>query len=318
VLTVVMATRNGSRTLPDVLASFTRLQVPEGGWKLVVVDNGSTDRTREIVESFREKLPLTYVFEGTAGKSIALNAGIRLLEGDLVVFADDDVLPRPDWLVCFRSAADRHPEYSMFGGVVIPRFECEPPDWIGWAPLGPCFSASDPKLADGPTAPANLFGLNMAVRAETFHAGERFKTALGPRGADYQMGEDTELVERLGAKGAKAWHITEAVVEHLVRSYQMERSWVFRRANRFGKGSFRISEMLESGGAPCWFGIPRYLFRRLLSNGIETAKAWLTFNEQRRFLARWRFSYLLGQMSEARILKRNLDGNSGLNAAPVR
>ena len=95
-LTVFLATRNGSRTLPGVLESFTRLRVPPSGWKLVVVDNGSTDQTCEIVASFRASLPVTYVFEGRMGKNVALNTGLTHLEGDLAVFTDDDVFPNPD------------------------------------------------------------------------------------------------------------------------------------------------------------------------------------------------------------------------------
>ena len=82
-LTVLMATRNGSRTLPGVLEAYTHLEAPASGWKLVVVDNGSTDRTREIVISFQSKLPLHYLVEEKVGKNAALNHGLSLLEGDL-------------------------------------------------------------------------------------------------------------------------------------------------------------------------------------------------------------------------------------------
>src|SRR5215471_5623735 len=101
-LTVLIATRNGAHTLPRCLAALGQLIAPVGGWKLIVVDNGSTDATREIVESFADRLPLTYLLEPRPGKNAALNAGLDHVEGDLVVFTDDDVLARPDWLVELR------------------------------------------------------------------------------------------------------------------------------------------------------------------------------------------------------------------------
>src|SRR5258708_10520813 len=108
-LTVFIATRNGSPTLTDVLNRFTCMRAPACGWKLVVVDNGSTDRTREIVESFLTVLPLTYVFEGNLGKSVALNTGLAHLAGDLAVFTDVDVFPSCVWLLQRRKSADDHP-----------------------------------------------------------------------------------------------------------------------------------------------------------------------------------------------------------------
>ena len=111
-LTVLIATRNGAHTLPRALSALAQLDSPAGGWKLVVVDNGSTDETKEIIQSFTGRLPITYVFEAAPGKNAALNAGLNKIEGDLVVFTDDDTLPHADWLVEMRQAADCH-EYSL-------------------------------------------------------------------------------------------------------------------------------------------------------------------------------------------------------------
>jgi cellulose synthase/poly-beta-1,6-N-acetylglucosamine synthase-like glycosyltransferase len=63
------------------------------------------------------------IFEETNGKNAAVNAGLRFVSGDLVVFTDDDVLPRHDWLVRLREAADNEPSFGMFGGVIVPRWQ---------------------------------------------------------------------------------------------------------------------------------------------------------------------------------------------------
>ena len=46
-LTVLIATYNGGRTLPSVLNAYCKLAPPDEEWKLVIVDNGSTDNTEE-------------------------------------------------------------------------------------------------------------------------------------------------------------------------------------------------------------------------------------------------------------------------------
>ncbi|HXT48722.1 MAG TPA: glycosyltransferase family A protein, partial [Gemmatimonadaceae bacterium] len=92
-LTVLFATYNGEAVLPDVLAGFIELRSPVGGWKLIVVDNGSVDRSRAIIDSFRGRLPLEWLSEPLPGKNVALNAALGRIEGDLAVFTDDDVFP---------------------------------------------------------------------------------------------------------------------------------------------------------------------------------------------------------------------------------
>ncbi len=318
-LTVLFATRNGSRTLPTVLETFARLQAPCSGWKLVVVDNGSTDRTREIVSSFRASLPLTYVFEERPGKNAALNAGLQHLEGDLAVFTDDDVFPHPDWLIRLRAAADAHLAYSMFGGVVLPRWQVTPPHWVKWVKTSIVFAITDSQMVEGPTDPQLLFGPNMAIRAEVFKGGIRFNTSIGPRGNNYPMGSETELVLRLGRQGHKAWHVRVAVVEHFIREDQLNKSWVLGRAARFGRGGVRISQTAGAVAVPCWFDMPVRLLFKLFKKSVKTAIAWISFNEQAVFTARWEFNYILGQIIETRIIRRERYARSNSDKTePVR
>jgi hypothetical protein len=82
-LTVLITTYNGAPTLPEVLAAYGRLVPPVGGWKLIVVDNGSTDATPEILESFRARLPLQVLHQVQRGQNAARNTGLPHLDGDL-------------------------------------------------------------------------------------------------------------------------------------------------------------------------------------------------------------------------------------------
>jgi L-malate glycosyltransferase len=303
-LSVLLATRNGAPTLPAVLEAFTRLQQPSTGWKLIIVDNGSTDQTREIVVSFQPKLPLTYRSEWSPGKNAALNSGLADLEGDLAVFTDDDVFPRPDWLIRLRAAADEHPAYSMFGGVILPRWESAAPAWLHWVPAGPVFTLTDPKLKEGPTDPGNLFGPNMAIRTEVFWDGTRFDNSIGPRGTNYAMGSESELVERLGRQGHRAWHTKEAVVEHFIRDHQLTKSWVMGRAVRFGRGQLRLLKAEDPAAVPHWLGVPLPVFPRMIKRVLRMTKGWLMSDEQELFSAHWEFNYLWGYVIEARDLRR--------------
>jgi glycosyltransferase involved in cell wall biosynthesis len=303
-LTVLIATRNGRRILPGVLEAYGRVQSPAGGFKLVVVDNGSTDGTSELEARFRDRLPLTWLAELKPGKNAALNRGLSAVEGDLVVFADDDAFPRPDLLVLMRAAADEHPAFSIFGGAVVPRWEVPPPEWLlRWVPPGPVFSLTPPTLEEGPTGPQNVFGPNMAVRSQVFEAGHRFDPAIGPRGTHYPMGSETEFVRRLVRQGHMAWHVAGAVSEHFIREFQMQPSWIRGRAVRFGRGQFRLARTEAAPATATWLGVPRYLVRGLCEQAARMVRAGAGRDGERLFRARWEFNYLWGQVVEARAMR---------------
>ena len=79
-LTILMATRNRAQILREVLESYCRIVPPHDGWKLVVIDNGSTDETTQVLDSFQNRLPLQVLSESRPGKSCALNTGLKLAE----------------------------------------------------------------------------------------------------------------------------------------------------------------------------------------------------------------------------------------------
>ena len=79
--TVIVVTHNRAPVLSATLRSLAKLDF-RGSWEVLVVDNNSTDCTRQTVEDARATfpVPLRYHFEGRAGKYWALNGGIRMAD----------------------------------------------------------------------------------------------------------------------------------------------------------------------------------------------------------------------------------------------
>jgi len=299
-LTVLLATRNRANLLRGVLETYLNLPLPMTGWKLVVVDNGSTDETAQVLAAFADRLPLQSVLEPTLGKNFALNRGLAAAEGDLVVFTDDDAFPHPRWLVELRKAADAHSEFTMFGGAIVPRWQVAPPPWVQWIDdPGPVYTITDPALQEGPVDEVLIFGPNMAVRNSVFQAGTRFDPSIGPRGTSYPMGSETELLVRLGRQGHKAWHVPGAVVEHFIREEQLKKDWVLQRATRWGRGRFRMSQKSR-----LWLGLPHHLFRDIPWEAMLIAAARVSFRQRALFRAQWRLKVLCGMASESRLVRR--------------
>lgn len=303
-LTVLIATRNGAGTLPDVLAAYRSLEPPRGGWGMVIVDNGSTDSSKAIIQAQSAILPLTYHFEPAPGKNAALNAGLELVSGDLVVLTDDDVVPRPDWLRQLRAAADGHPGFDVFGGRIDVRWPRPPDPWLlQMVPLSPVFGLS-PAQESGPVRHSWIFGGNMAVRKALFDAGYRFDSTIGPRGLDYAQGSEAELSLRLATAGHRAWHCHEAVVEHMIRSHQMTEEWILRRARRYGRGEYKLSAHTDRSAVVPFLGVPARLASSLARSAIRLGLARMRRDRKAIFTARWTWNLLLGKVKEARLEHR--------------
>jgi L-malate glycosyltransferase len=292
-ITVLMATHNGARTLPIVLRAHCELQPVSGDWRLVIVDNASTDSTRKIIHSFESKLPITYFHEARVGKNFALNTGLENITGDLVLLTDDDAVPRPDWLAQARRVADAQPEFSVFGGAIVPQWEVPPEDWI-LDYLMYKYSITNPNWEEGPIEPLWVYGPNMAIRAKVFEAGHRFDVNLGPRGSNYQQGDETEFLQRIAQSRFTCWHCKGMVVSHIIRKHQMTQRWLLRRAIPIGRAEFK-RDFAEQDLPPALFGVPRYLVRKIPTQAMRVLRVALTGNRKQLLKARFDLNCLIGE-----------------------
>ena len=272
-LTVVFATKDRAHQLELVLNQFRRLVSPRGGWKLVIVDNKSSDATRSVLDQFSTCLPLEILVEPRPGKNRALNRALGALAGDLAVITDDDVLPDPDWLVRLREAADRHPTISLFGGTILPEWPAPLPPWLDEqsASFGILFAIL--RRPSGPCGFDSIFGPNMAVRTEVFRQGNRFDEAIGPDATNpvAPMGSEWEFNRRLCRNGHRARFVAEARVRHIIRPEQFEERWILNRAYRNGFGVAKTSPPALALGDPRLLGLAwRLLLRRA---GLAAAAA---------------------------------------------
>ncbi|MFI9600035.1 glycosyltransferase [Streptomyces sp. NPDC052043] len=113
-VSVVIPVRNGARTLGAQLRALAG-QTATVPWEVLVVDNGSTDATRQVAEGARGMLPGLRVVDasGRAGESCARNRGIAEAKGDFVAFCDADDVAHPGWLAALAEAAK---EAHVVGG----------------------------------------------------------------------------------------------------------------------------------------------------------------------------------------------------------
>jgi glycosyltransferase involved in cell wall biosynthesis len=240
-VTVIFATRNGSDVLNRTLSGFAAVAGHDRHWKMIAVDNGSTDATPEILSSFASRLPLTVLNQPLPGKNRALNLALREAEGGFYIFSDDDAVPHEGFLQNWRDAVAKQDAFDLFGGSIEPTFDTAPASWM----LEHEYHFEElyalRRGQEGPIPPSLIFGPNMAVRSSLFATGMRFDETIGPSGADkfYPMGSENEFCLRASRSGHKSWFTDKPKVDHIVRPYQMTEQYFRARAYRLGRGVAR-------------------------------------------------------------------------------
>ena len=112
-LSVILPCFNGTSTITVQLDALTRQHWP-GGWELIVVNNGSTDSSMDIVERYQGRLPGLRIVEahvpGTPrlGVPHSYNVGINAATGDAFVFCEADDEVAPGWLAAMGNALGQH------------------------------------------------------------------------------------------------------------------------------------------------------------------------------------------------------------------
>lgn len=99
-VSVVIPTYNKSKRLNLTLLSLCKQSYPHDKFEIIVVDDGSDDGTREVVQSVYSEIKarLIYKYQENSGRSAARNTGINFAEGELIIFLDDDRLVSEDFI----------------------------------------------------------------------------------------------------------------------------------------------------------------------------------------------------------------------------
>jgi glucosyl-dolichyl phosphate glucuronosyltransferase len=296
-ITIILCTCNRSQSLSKALASVAVSTLPDSvKWEVLVVDNNSTDQTRQVIEDYCRLYPgqFRYLFEPKPGKSNALNAGIQQAQGDILAFMDDDVSVEPTWLQNL-TAALHNGQWAGAGGRILPQQTFSPPRWF---PLHDRYGLAPLALFDlGPRAGALTeppFGTNMAFQKKLFEKYDGFRTDLGPRPGSEIRDEDTEFGQRLLDAGERLRYEPAAVVYHSVCETRIQKkyflAWWFDKA-RAEIRRFGIPSQTR------WFvaRVPVYLFRRLAA---WTVRWMATVEPSRRFSNKIKAWTVAGQILE--------------------
>lgn len=291
--TAALCTHNHADRLERTLADLHSLKQPEAPWEFLVIDNGCSDGTVNLLAShtWPNGWQVRVVREEKLGLSNARNRAIAEARGDYVIFMDDDETADPDWLCAYERLINAH-QPDAFGGRQVVLFEDVRPPWLrdellGF--LGELNRADDIVPLTDPNTP--FYGGNFGFHRTVCERVGDFNAMLGRKGTDNTGGEEVDFYRRLLDGGFRVWWTPEAVIHHRIQAAKLEKSYFHDLHYRMGR-----MEAIRQRGAGSRMP-PPYIFGQLLRALRATFAQWQREGRDATLRKEMNVAYFLGQIN---------------------
>lgn len=265
-ISVIICTYNRSQYIYNVLKSIAEGTLSPESYEIVVVNNNSTDLTKEEINRFVKDFPqinLRQCFERHLGLSYARNRGISEADGDILVYVDDDAVVNREYLETYNRFFESHPDVFAAGGPIIPKYEgCQEPEWMTYhlrrLLTAYLYFGDKEKVFPGENYPG---GGNAAYRKVVFEKVGLYNPSLGRKGESLNGGEEKDIFRKMTNLDMKFYYLPGATLYHIITERRLNDDYFNRLTLSIGR-SERMRTRTVSYGS--------YLLR-LFSEGVKWA-----------------------------------------------
>ncbi|MEO8577881.1 MAG: glycosyltransferase [Gemmatimonadales bacterium] len=250
-VSVVICSYNSRGKLPETLRHLAiQLPVPDVPYELIIVDNNCTDDTLAVAENHWTELgapfPLRFVTEPRPGLTFARIKGVQLAALDYVVFCDDDNWLCEDYLSKTYRHFESKKEIALLGGVGVPEFEAQPPDWFN-AVKGFGYAVGDEGRQTGYVT--SLYGAGMALRKSAFLQviNKNGLSVSDRNGSQLFSGGDTEISQVISKAGYRIYLDCSMTFKHFLPKNRLTWSYYLQLRRSFGVATANLQLTDTSG-----------------------------------------------------------------------
>jgi len=231
ITSIIIPTLNRCQFLRLCLISLVKQSYPQNEYEILVIDNGSTDRTKQITEDIIQQNPdqhIRYIYEPELGLLSGRHRGALEAQGEICTFIDDDIEADPNWLKAIHdSFIDT--TVQLVGGRNLPQYETEPPEWLNWFWVDHPHGKTCGELSlldfgeEVREIDANyIWGLNFSIRRQALFDLGGFHPDCIPKHLQHFQGDgETGLTMKANQLGYKAIYQPKALVWHQVPTSRM-------------------------------------------------------------------------------------------------
>ncbi|MFY8091449.1 MAG: glycosyltransferase family 2 protein [Chitinophagaceae bacterium] len=239
-LSVVICSYNRAKYIANAMESLYNQTIDKSLYEVFVVDNNSTDNTKEICQNYITKntdFNISYIEEKRQGATYARNTGAALAKGKYLVFMDDDAEANVDFLERILLFFKNNPNADGVGGRIIPLYIPEEPKWMSYyvSSLVGNFDYSNTVKEFAP----EKFPLesNMVTPKQLFdEVGGFDENLLGVVGTLRIGGESKGYHIKLQKMGKKIYYDPTIIVRHVIETEKLTRAYMYRVASGIGRG----------------------------------------------------------------------------------
>lgn len=292
--TIIIPTYNRADILNKTLFSLTQhIKQCKFTCELYIVDNNSTDNTKDIALAYKECGFVNYLFEERQGKNFCLNTAINLAKGKTLIFVDDDIIPQENWLENIHQSIINWPDKDVFGGKVTPLFPSKTPAWVREGQFANfVYAIHSLEQAEGPyTGNITPTGPNCWVNKKVFDNGYYYDHNIGPQGKGRVSGSELEFFTRIAKAGYHPVYVPSAEVLHQIQPFQTTIKYLLKRSYSSGTG---FAYIYGFGDVKRLFNIPRFLYGQVLKFFLLSLVKYITFNPREGFQLLMDMSHRLG------------------------
>ncbi len=238
---IIICTYNGEKRLRQTLASISALEIGGIDIEVIVVNNNSTDNTKNFVEewilSLNKKFTANLIFEPNPGLSFARKSGIDASNYDWLLFCDDDNWLASDYLNKAAEILKRNPNIGALAGRGNPESDTEFPYWF-YPNMG-SYATGILSLNSGDVShKGSVWGASTIFRKdillEVFNSG--FESLLHDRkGNTLSSGGDDEMCRWILLAGYKLWYDEELIFTHFIPKERLTKDYLERLLKGFSE-----------------------------------------------------------------------------------
>jgi glycosyltransferase involved in cell wall biosynthesis len=230
-ISAIICTHNRSSYLGAAIDSLLKQEFA-GDFEVIVVDNASTDDTKQVVAARLNHSRLRYVYEPVTGLSVARNTGAKQAQAAILAYLDDDAVASPQWLSALYTAYQANEKLAIAGGRVtlIWANGLQAPRWLSAnlsGNLGAYDLGKNSVLIDRPGLTPR--GLNYSIRRSFLEQVGGFDLNLGRVGKSLLSNEELHMTELALEHGWQVAYLPDAHVGHNVAPERLNRAWFLSR-----------------------------------------------------------------------------------------
>jgi glucosyl-dolichyl phosphate glucuronosyltransferase len=231
-ISVIICTRNRADLFDKAIASVLAQDFPRSAYEIVVVDNGSSDHTRQVAHRYAAEANVRYVLEERVGLCIARNTGWQAASAPYVALFDDDAIARPGWLAAIATAFERsRGDVGVIGGRVDPIWLAPRPNWLADEIAGALtivdWGPAEKEISD--LKREWLVGANMAAPKGVIQEVGGFHPWLDRVGNNLLSSGDVHLQMEIVRRKYRCLYVPAMAIEHLAPPSRLTQGWFTKR-----------------------------------------------------------------------------------------